>query len=135
MSVDIAQAALEAAIRYAGDREQHGKKIAGPQRIAGMIAEMATWLDAARLLCHRGLLLLDRGERCDTETSMAKWYATEIAVEICSKAVQIHGGNGITKDYWVEKHFRDAKIMPIPDGTTEIQKLVIARNLNGVRAF
>ena len=66
---------------------------------------------------------------------MAKWYATEIAVGICGKAVQIHGGNGITKDYWVEKYFRDAKIMPIPDGTTEIQKLVIARSLTGVSAF
>jgi alkylation response protein AidB-like acyl-CoA dehydrogenase len=134
-SVGIAQAALERTIRYSQDRVQHGKKIAGHQLIAGMIAEMATQLDAARLLCHRGLLLLDRGQRCDTETSMAKWYATEVAVEIAGKAVQIHDGNGITKEYWVEKHFRDAKIMPIPDGTTEIQKLLIARNLTGVRAF
>ena len=66
---------------------------------------------------------------------MAKWYATEMAVEISSKAVQIHGGNGITKEFPVERHFRNAKVMPIPDGTTEIQKLVIGRNLTGLNAF
>ncbi len=134
-SVGIAQAALDASIEYSQERQQHGKQIAGHQLIAGMIAEMATELDAARLLCQRGLALLDQGNRCDTESSMAKWYATEIAVNICGKAIQIHGGNGITKDYWVEKYFRDAKIMPIPDGTTEIQKLIISRNLTGVNAF
>jgi alkylation response protein AidB-like acyl-CoA dehydrogenase len=81
------------------------------------------------------LQLLELGVRCDTQTSMAKWYATETAVEITGKAVQIHGGNGITKEFPVERHFRNAKVMPIPDGTTEIQKLVIARNLTGIGAF
>jgi alkylation response protein AidB-like acyl-CoA dehydrogenase len=103
--------------------------------IQGYLADMATHLDAARLLCQRGLQLLDLGVRCDTQTSMAKWYATEMAVEIAGKAVQIHGGNGITKEFPVERHFRNAKVMPIPDGTTEIQKLVIGRNLTGLNAF
>lgn len=134
-SVGIAQAALECAVTYAKDRHQHGKPIAGHQLIQGYLADMATQLDAARLLCQRGLQLLELGVRCDTQTSMAKWYATETAVEIASKAVQIHGGNGITKEFAVERHFRNAKVMPIPDGTTEIQKLVIGRNLTGLGAF
>jgi len=134
-SVGIAQAALDAALKYATEREQHGKLIAGHQLIAAMLAEMATELDAARLLCMRTLALIDAGIRCDVETSMAKWYATEKAVEICGKAIQIHGGNGITKEFPVEKLFRDAKVMPIPDGTTEIQKLIIARKLTGISAF
>ena len=134
-SVGIAQAALECAVAYARDREQHGKPIGGHQLIQAYLADMATHLDAARLLCQRGLQLLDLGVRCDTQTSMAKWYATEMAVEIAGKAVQIHGGNGITKDFPVERHFRNAKVLPIPDGTTEIQKLVIGRNLTGLSAF
>lgn len=134
-SVGIAQAALECAVAYSREREQHGKPIGGHQLIQGYLADMATHLDAARLLCQRGLQLLELGVRCDTQTSMAKWYATEMAVEIAGKAVQIHGGNGITKEFPVERHFRNAKVMPIPDGTTEIQKLVIGRNLTGLNAF
>jgi alkylation response protein AidB-like acyl-CoA dehydrogenase len=134
-SVGIAQAALEAAVQYATEREQHGKLIAGHQLVAAMLAEMATDLDASRLLCLRTLALIDAGIRCDVETAMSKWYATEKAVDICGKAIQIHGGNGITKEFPVEKLFRDAKVMPIPDGTTEIQKLIIARKLTGISAF
>jgi len=73
--------------------------------------------------------------RCDTEASMAKWYATEMAVRVTSTALQIHGGVGITKEFRAERHFRNARILPIPDGTTEIQKLVIGRNLTGLSAF
>lgn len=134
-SVGIARAALEEAVKYAQEREQHGKPIGGHQIIQAYIAEMATEVDAGRLLCSRALELLARGQRCDTESSMAKWYATEMAVGVASKAVQIHGGFGITRDYRVERHFRNARIMPIPDGTTEIQKLVIGRNLLGISAF
>ncbi len=134
-STGLAQAALEEAIAYAGERKQFGKPIAGHQLVAGMLAEMATEVEAMKLLCLQTLGLLDAGIRCDNETSMAKWYATEKAIEVCGKAIQIHGGNGITKEFRVEKLFRDAKIMPIPDGTTEIQKLIIARNLTGVSAF
>jgi alkylation response protein AidB-like acyl-CoA dehydrogenase len=134
-SVGIARAALDEAVSYAKQRVQHGKPIAGHQLIQGYIAEMATEIDAARLLCQRALSLLQQGARCDTESSMAKWFATEMAVGVASKALQIHGGFGITKEYRVERLFRDARIMPIPDGTTEIQKLIIARNILGVSAF
>jgi alkylation response protein AidB-like acyl-CoA dehydrogenase len=134
-SVGIARAALDEAVSYAKQRVQHGKPIAGHQLIQGYIAEMATEIDAARLLCQRALALLQQGARCDTESSMAKWFATEMAVGVASKALQIHGGFGITKEYRVERLFRDARIMPIPDGTTEIQKLIIARNILGVSAF
>ena len=134
-AVGIAQAALEEAIEYAKQRRQHGKFIAGHQLMQAYIAEMATELDAARLLCHRALQLLELGVRCDTQTSMAKWYATEMAVRVTSKAIQIHGGVGITTDFRVERHFRNARILPIPDGTTEIQKLIIGRNMLGVSAF
>jgi alkylation response protein AidB-like acyl-CoA dehydrogenase len=134
-SVGIARAALHDAVSYAKQRVQHGKPIAGHQLIQGYIAEMATEIDAARLLCQRALALLQQGARCDTESSMAKWFATEMAVGVASKALQIHGGFGITKEYRVERLFRDARIMPIPDGTTEIQKLIIARNILGVSAF
>jgi alkylation response protein AidB-like acyl-CoA dehydrogenase len=134
-SVGIARAALEEAVAYAQERRQHGKPIGGHQIIQAYVAEMATHTDAARLLCERALDLLDRGVRCDTESSMAKWYATEIAVDVASKAIQIHGGFGLTKEYRVERHLRNARIMPIPDGTTEIQKLVIGRNLLGISAF
>ncbi|MGD9765243.1 MAG: acyl-CoA dehydrogenase family protein [Candidatus Binatia bacterium] len=134
-SVGIARAALEEAIAYARARQQHGKPIGAHQLIQAYVAEMATEIDAARALCHRALALLERGVRCDTETSMAKWYATEMAVRAASKAVQIHGGFGITREYRVERHFRNARIMTIPDGTTEIQKLIIGRNLLGLSAF
>jgi alkylation response protein AidB-like acyl-CoA dehydrogenase len=134
-AVGIAQAALEEAIAYAKQRRQHGKVIAAHQLIQAYIAEMATEVDAARLLCQRALRLLDQGIRCDTQTSMAKWYATEMAVGVASKAIQIHGGVGITKEFAVERHFRNARILPIPDGTTEIQKLIMGRNIVGHSAF
>lgn len=133
--VGIAQAALEGAIEYAKQRRQHGKVIGAHQLIQAYIAEMATEVDAGRLLCQRALRLLDLGVRCDTQTSMAKWYATEMAVRVASKAIQVHGGVGITKDFRVERHFRNARVLPIPDGTTEIQKLIIGRNILGVSAF
>lgn len=134
-AVGVAQAALEEAVAYAQQRRQHGKVIAAHQLMQGYIAEMATEVDAARLLCHRALRLLDQRIRCDTQTSMAKWYATEMAVRVTSRAIQIHGGVGITKDFTVERHFRNARVLPIPDGTTEIQKLIIGRNILGVSAF
>jgi alkylation response protein AidB-like acyl-CoA dehydrogenase len=133
--VGTARAAFEDALAYAGARRQHGKPIAGHQLIQAYLAEMATEIDAAYLLCDRALRLLERGMRCDTEASMAKWYATEMAVRVTSTALQIHGGVGITKEFRAERHFRNARILPIPDGTTEIQKLVIGRNLTGLSAF
>ncbi len=133
--ISLARRALEESIRYAQERNQHGKQIAGHQMIADKIATMATEIDAARLLTHRAAGMIDRDERCDTECAMAKWYGTEIAVNATRQAVQIHGGNGVTREFIVERLAREAIIGPIPDGTTEIQKLLIARSLTGVAAF
>jgi acyl-CoA dehydrogenase len=134
-AVGIARRALEEAIRYATERRQHGKSIAGHQLIAGMLAEMATHVDAARLLVHRAATMVDAGQSAVMEAAMAKYFATEAAVKICRQAVQIHGGNGVTKEFLVEKLARDAIITPIPEGTTQIQQLIIARALTGVSAF
>ena len=134
-SVGIAQAALDKALAYAKERRQHGKPIGQHQLIQGMLADAAIQLDAARLLVYRAFNLIDHGVRCEIESAMAKCYATEIAVDVASKAVQIHGGNGITKDFGVELLFRNARMMTIPDGTTEIQKLIIGRTLTGINAF
>ncbi|HEY0939836.1 MAG TPA: acyl-CoA dehydrogenase family protein [Steroidobacter sp.] len=134
-SVAIMREALAASIEYATQREQFGKKLAAHQLIAAKLAEMATHVDASRLLCYRALALIDAGVRCDVESSMAKWYATEMAVKVCRDAVQLHGGNGITRSFNLESYLRNAIIMPIPDGTTEIQKLIISRGLTGVGAF
>jgi alkylation response protein AidB-like acyl-CoA dehydrogenase len=134
-SIGLARRALHEAITYACERRQHGKPIAGHQLIAEKIASMATHIDAARLLMHRVASMLDAGVRCDVEASMAKWYATEMAVKATRDALQIHGGNGVTKAFLVERLTREALIAPIPDGTTEIQKLIISRGLTGVSAF
>ena len=135
LSVGLMRAALEASIAYAKERKQFGKPIAAHQLIAAKIAEMATLTDAARLMCFRAFSLIDEGIRCDIQSSMAKWFATESAVKVCRDAVQLHGGNGLTREFQVERLAREAIIMPIPDGTTEIQKLVISRGLTGISAF
>ena len=96
---------------------------------------MATKIDAARLLTYRAIGLVEAGQRAERECAMAKWYATEIGIEATRDALQIHGGNGVTRDFIVERLAREAIICPIPDGTTEIQKLIIARVLTGVQAF
>ena len=131
----LARRAMEESIRYSQERVQHGKPIAGHQMIADKLAVMATEIDAARLLALRAADMIDRGERCDQQCAMAKWYGTEIGQRACRDAVQIHGGNGVTREYIVERLAREAMIGPIPDGTTEIQKLIIARNLTGIQAF
>lgn len=133
--VGLARRAMDEAIRYAQARTQHGKQIAGHQLIAEKIATMATEIDAARLLALRAASMIDKGLRCDKECAMAKWYGTEIAVKATRDAVQIHGGNGVTTEFPVERLAREAILLPIPDGTTEIQKLMIARSLTGVQAF
>jgi alkylation response protein AidB-like acyl-CoA dehydrogenase len=131
----VGRRAMVEAIRYSQERSQHGKLIAGHQLIADKLATMATQIDAARLLTMRAGAMIDAGERCDTECAMAKWYGTEIAVTATRDALQIHGGNGVTKEFIVERLAREALIGPIPDGTTEIQKLLIARSLTGISAF
>ncbi|QGZ58570.1 acyl-CoA dehydrogenase family protein [Paraburkholderia acidiphila] len=135
LSVGIMRAALEESIAYAKERKQFGKVIAAHQLIAAKIANMAIMVDASRLMCQRVFGLIDAGVRCDMQASMAKAFATEAAVQVCRDAVQLHGGNGITKDFNVERLLREAIIIPIPDGTTEIQQLIISRSLTGVAAF
>jgi acyl-CoA dehydrogenase len=135
LSVGLMRASLEASIAYAKERKQFGKPIAAHQLIAEKIAEMATLTDAARLMCFRAFALMDAGIRCDMQSSMAKWFATESAVKVCRDGVQLHGGNGLTREFEVERLAREAIVIPIPDGTTEIQKLIISRALTGIAAF
>lgn len=133
--IGLGRRALHESIQYSKQRTQHTKPIAGHQLIADKIAIMATQVDAARLLTHRAMHKVESGQRADTECAMAKWYGTEIGVTATRDAVQIHGGNGVTKEFIVERLAREAIISPIPDGTTEIQKLLISRALTGVQAF
>ncbi|MCL4846558.1 MAG: acyl-CoA dehydrogenase [Acidobacteria bacterium] len=130
LSVGLAQGAYEAALRYARERRQFGRPIAAFQAIQFKLADMATRIEAARWLTYRAADLKDRGHaRTTRESSIAKLYASEIAVRAAEEAVQIHGGYGFTKDYPPEKFFRDVKLMTIGEGTSEIQRLVIARHL------
>jgi alkylation response protein AidB-like acyl-CoA dehydrogenase len=133
--VGVARRAMDEAIGYSQNRIQHGKPIAGHQLIADKLATMATKIDAARMLAHRAISMVQDGVRADKECAMAKWYGTEIGFEAARDALQIHGGNGVTKGFLVERLVREAIISPIPDGTTEIQKLIIARALTGIDAF
>jgi alkylation response protein AidB-like acyl-CoA dehydrogenase len=134
-SVGIAQAAIDASVQYAKQREQFGKLIASFQLIQEMIAEMVTETDAARLLAYRALDLIDRGIKFSKEASMAKYFATEMAVRVTSRAIQIHGAYGLSEEFPVERYFRDARMYTIPDGTTEIQKVIIGRELLGISAI
>jgi alkylation response protein AidB-like acyl-CoA dehydrogenase len=134
-AVGMAQAAIDASIRYAKEREQFGKPIGSFQLIQEMIADMIAETEAARLLAFRAFSLLDKGVRCDRETSLAKFYATEAAVRTTSMAIQIHGAYGLSEEYSVERFFRDARSFTIPDGTTQIQKLIVARSVLGLSAF
>jgi len=134
-AVAMAQAAFEHAVKYAKERKQWGKFIGEHQMIQEIITDMATAIDTARLLAYRALSLLQQGKRCDKEASMAKYYATEMAVEVTSKAIQVFGANGLSEEFPVERLFRDARMFTIPDGTTQIQKLIVARSILGLNAL
>jgi hypothetical protein len=129
LSIGMAQGAYDAALRYSKMRRQFGKPISEFQAIQNKLVDMATDLDAARLLTYRAAWNLDRGRRVTRESAMAKLFASEAAVRIANEAVQIHGGYGFIKDYPVEKFYRDVKLCTIGEGTSEIQRLVIARQL------
>jgi alkylation response protein AidB-like acyl-CoA dehydrogenase len=131
LAVGMAQGAYEASLSYAKQRRQFGKPIAEFQAIQWKLADMATEIDAARLLTLRAAQLADRNQRVTREGAMAKLYAGEVAVRVASEAVQIHGGYGFIKDYPVEKFYRDVKLCTIGEGTSEIQRLVIAREVLG----
>ena len=128
-ALGIARAAFDAARAYANERIQFGKALKEHQTIANMLADMATRLNAARLLVHHAARLRSAGRPCLSEASQAKLYASEAAEEICSKAIQIHGGYGYLEDYAVERHYRDARITQIYEGTSEVQRMVIARHV------
>ncbi len=129
LAVGIMQAALDASVKYAKQRVQFGQPIAEFQAIQWKIASMRTSLEASRLLTYQAASLMTSGRRYTLEAAMAKLFATDEATKVVSEAVQIHGGYGYMKDYPVERYFRDAKICQIYDGTNEIQRLVIARNV------
>jgi alkylation response protein AidB-like acyl-CoA dehydrogenase len=131
LSVGLAQGAYESARKYALERRQFGQPIASFQAIQWKLADHATRIEAARLLTYRAAAMKDRGLRMTRESSMAKLYSSEIAVRAAEDAVQIHGGYGFVKDYPAEKYFRDVKLTTIGEGTSEIQRLVIARQLLG----
>ena len=131
LSVGLAQGAYEAARKYAKERRQFGQPIAAFQAIQWKLADNATRIEAARLLTYRAAHMKDRGQRTTRESAMAKLYSSEIAVKAADDCVQIHGGYGFVKDYPAEKYFRDVKLVTIGEGTSEIQRLVIARQLLG----
>ncbi|MFN2614486.1 MAG: acyl-CoA dehydrogenase family protein [Actinomycetota bacterium] len=128
-ALGVATRAFEEAIRYAQQRTTFGKQIAQHQAIQFKLAEMATKIEAAKMLMLNAASLKDAGERTDLEAGMAKLYASEICMEVCTEALRVHGGYGYSKEYTVERLFRDAPFFLIGEGTSEIQKLVIARNL------
>lgn len=126
-AVGVAQACLDACIDFARERRQFGRRIADFQMIQAALADMAADIEAARLLVYRAAWLKDQGRRTTKETSIAKLFATEIAVRAASEAVLIHGGRGYSSEYPVERHYRDIKGLQIYEGTSHIQRIVIAR--------
>lgn len=134
-SVGFSKAAISLAVQYARQREQFGKKIGSFQLIQEMIADMRARTDAAELLVRRALWMMDEGVRCDPESSLAKAYSTEAAVKTTRECMQIMGGYGLSEEYPAERYYRDASSMTIPDGTTQIQKLIVARDMLGLDAF
>ena len=131
LALGMARGAYDAAVKYAKERRQFGRPIASNQAIQFMLADMATEIDAASLLTYRAAWLKDRGETTTRQSSMAKLYASEVAVRVADRALQIFGGYGYVKDFPAEKYYRDVKLCTIGEGTSEIQRLVIAREILG----
>lgn len=129
LSLGIAKGAYEASVKYAKERQQFGQPIANFQGISFKLADMATKINAAELLTRQAGELKNANQKCTKEAAMAKYYASEVAVEVSTDAVQVHGGYGYTKDFPVEKFYRDSKLCTIGEGTSEIQKIVIAREV------
>jgi alkylation response protein AidB-like acyl-CoA dehydrogenase len=134
-SVVIAQKAIDHALRYAKERHQFGKPIGQFQLIQSMIAEMITTTDAARLLIYRAIGRLEEGVRCAKEVSMAKYYASEVGVKVASTAIQVHGAYGYSPEYPVQQLYKSAEMLTVPDGTTQIQKLIVAGEALDMQAF
>lgn len=131
LSLGIAKGAYEASVKYSKERQQFGKPIAQNQAIAFKLADMATQIEAAELLIYQSSYLKNNGKKVTKESAIAKYYASEIGCKVCNDAVQVFGGYGYIKEFPVEKHYRDIKLCTIGEGTSEIQKLVIAREILG----
>ncbi|MDZ4712304.1 MAG: acyl-CoA dehydrogenase family protein [bacterium] len=129
LSLGIGQGALDASLKYAKERKQFGKPLAEFQGIQFKLSDMATEIDAARLLTYRAAYFKDQGRDINLPAAMAKYYASEVATKATNEAIQIHGGYGFIKEFPVEKFYRDVKLMTIGEGTSEVQKMVIARNI------
>jgi len=129
LALGMARGAYDAALKYSTQRRQFGRSISGFQAIQFMLADMATELDAAALLTYRAAWMKDQGAKTTAESSMAKLFASEVGVRVCDRALQVFGGYGYVKDFPVEKYYRDVKLCTIGEGTSEIQRLVIAREL------
>ena len=128
-NVGFALAAYNDAAAYAGQRVQFGKPINANQGIQWYLADMATTTEAALLMTVNAAKIRDEGGNCGCEAAMAKYFASENAVKVCDKALQLHGGYGYMKDYAIERMYRDARIIPLYEGTSEVQKMVISRNV------
>jgi len=134
-AVGTAQAALDASLRYALERNQFGKPIASYQLVQEMLSDMSVDTDAARLMVWRAADLCERGEPFEIAASKAKYYASEVAVRVANNAIQVHGGYGFIDEYPVGKYLRDARVLTLYEGTSQIQKLIIGRDLTGINAF
>ena len=133
--VGICQGCLDASVKYSKERVQFGRPIASFQLVQEMLADIAVKTDAARMLVWRAGYLKDAGKPNTTETSIAKLYATEAAVECANTAIQVHGGSGYVDDYPVERYLRDVRVTTLYEGTSQIQKLIIGRALTGINAL
>jgi len=134
MAIGLAQAAYEVAVKYAGERETFGRPIGSYQSVSNMIADMAVGLEASRLLVLKAAWLKDQKRPCAKEAAIAKLYATEASEKICRDAIQILGGNGYSSEFPVERYYRDTRLLTIGEGTSEIQRIVIARSILGSAA-
>jgi alkylation response protein AidB-like acyl-CoA dehydrogenase len=135
IAVGLAQRALDICLTYVGVRKQFGRLIGRFQLVQELLSEMATRIEASRLLCYKALAMLDAGARSNKEAAMAKWFATENCLAATSMAMQIHGASGMTREVGVERLFRDARMLTIPDGTTQIQHLIVGKELTGMSAY
>lgn len=131
----ISSAALDLAVQYAQQRVQWGKPIGAHQMVQGLLADMATDLECSRLLTLKATTMVESGQRCEDVAAMAKWFCSEAAIRVASNAIQVHGSYGLATEYPLERLLRDARMLNIPDGTTQIQKLIIGRKLTGLSAF
>ncbi|MCX6013940.1 MAG: acyl-CoA dehydrogenase family protein [Chloroflexi bacterium] len=134
-AVGLSQACIDASVKYVNDRKQFGKKIGANQLVAEMIAEMRVECEAARLLVYRAAYLKNKAKPNTIETSMAKWYSTEAAFRAANNAIQIHGSYGYTNEFPLERYLRDIKACTILEGTSQMHKLILARDTTGIAAF